>query len=125
MSTLPNSNLDSITAATEVLARGDEDDQAAAPGGIADSTPTPAVESGDAQHSDAPHSDAPHKDAYFREILAQSGSAELRQVDVEVQDGRIVLCGRVSSFYQKQLAQESLLPVAIGMQICNQIEVDH
>ena len=64
------------------------------------------------------------KDAFFREILAQSGSGEVRQIEVKVQDGRIILRGRVSSFYQKQLAQESLLPVAIGMQICNQVEVD-
>ncbi|QDV44269.1 BON domain protein [Stieleria neptunia] len=64
------------------------------------------------------------KDALFREILANSGSGELRQIEVNVRDGQVVLSGRVSSFYQKQLAQESLLPVAIGMQICNQLEVD-
>lgn len=69
-------------------------------------------------------SSACEKNAFFREILAQSGSGELRQIEVNVQDGQIILRGRVSSFYQKQMAQESLLPVAIGMQICNQLEVD-
>nr|WP_236649881.1 BON domain-containing protein [Rhodopirellula sp. SM50] len=64
------------------------------------------------------------KKAFFRELLAQSGSGELRQIEVDVRDGQILLRGRVSSFYQKQMAQESLLPVAIGMQICNQLEVD-
>ncbi|QEF98818.1 hypothetical protein Mal15_28750 [Stieleria maiorica] len=114
MATLPNTHLNLSGHSADVLPKGRQDDRVGGTNGGADSAQVDPPDSADPQG----------KNTYYREILAQSGSAELRQVDVDVQDGRIVLCGRVSSFYQKQLAQESLLPVAIGMQICNRLEVD-
>jgi hypothetical protein len=64
------------------------------------------------------------KQAVFLDALANSGSGELKRVRLEVEDGQIRLAGRVSSFYVKQLAQEVLRPLAIGMQISNELRVD-
>ena len=68
--------------------------------------------------------DASEKEAHFRDLLVSAGSSELRRIGIVVEDGRVILSGRVTCFYQKQLAQEFLRPHAIGMQIINQIEVD-
>ncbi len=64
------------------------------------------------------------KEAYYRAALARSGPSELRKVSVQVLDGKVVISGRLSSFYLKQLAQEKLRPLAIGCEIVNQIIVD-
>lgn len=59
----------------------------------------------------------------FLEVLGQAGSSELRRVQVQVVDGKVVLFGRVTSYYHKQVAQESVRPLAIGMEIENKIDV--
>ena len=47
----------------------------------------------------------------------------LRDVRVQEAEGTLMLSGRVSSFYHKQLAQEVVLAVASGMEVVNLIDV--
>ena len=62
--------------------------------------------------------------AEARAELRQSSYAALRHVACRVIDGRIVLCGRVPSFYLKQVAQ-CLLVQRLGTRIRleNRLEV--
>ncbi|MCS7466743.1 BON domain-containing protein [Stieleria sp. ICT_E10.1] len=131
MSTVRTSHLDSDAESSEVRQTEQTGHAAGGCDGSRNSPDRSDVRSGGASGASGDRSPQPtdssspcDKDAFFRDILAQSGSGELRQVEVNVQDGQIILRGRVSSFYQKQMAQESLFPVAIGMRICNQLEVD-
>lgn len=55
--------------------------------------------------------------------LLKSSNPELRRVRVQESDESIVLRGTVSSYYLKQLAQESMRPVAEGRRIVNLLEV--
>ena len=55
--------------------------------------------------------------------LSKSSNSELRLIRVQVTDETIVLRGRVSSYYAKQLAQESLRSSAEGRRIVNLLEV--
>ncbi len=57
------------------------------------------------------------------DLLRTSSNPELRRLSVRESDEEIRLTGRVSSFYLKQLAQESVRPVAEGRRIINQVEV--
>lgn len=45
------------------------------------------------------------------------------QLDVRLHDGRLVIAGRLPSFYLKQLLQEKLKSLPVG--IVNQVEVVH
>lgn len=63
------------------------------------------------------------KQLMLGDALAKSGRQQLRFVEVEITDGFVVLQGRVKSFFMKQLAQESVRPVATGMRIINRIAV--
>ena len=58
--------------------------------------------------------------------LAIAGSPYLakRKVRFETQDGRVVLRGVVSSYFQKQMAQEALRSVAGVREIDNLLEVN-
>ena len=56
-------------------------------------------------------------------VLAQSSVAELRKIRVDGRENELQLSGRVRSFYHKQLAQETVRPVAAGMQVVNQVDV--
>jgi hypothetical protein len=56
-------------------------------------------------------------------VLANSSVRDLRQIRVDRSDNRIELTGTVRSFYHKQLAQESIRPVACGMQVVNRVDV--
>ncbi|MCU0716946.1 MAG: BON domain-containing protein [Pirellula sp.] len=47
-----------------------------------------------------------------------------RKVFLESVPGRIVLRGKVDSFYQKQMIQESLRGIEGVERICNQLEVE-
>ncbi|MDV6034522.1 MAG: BON domain-containing protein [Phycisphaera sp. RhM] len=134
MSTVRTFHSDSDAESSEVRETDQTDHTADGCDGIRDSPDRRDVPGGGAAGGDGAAGDCSpqpiessskcEKAAFYRELLAQSGSGELRQIEVNVEDGQIILRGRVSSFYQKQMAQESLLPVAIGMQICNQLEVD-
>jgi len=50
--------------------------------------------------------------------LAGSPICELRDLRVEQQNGALLICGVVSSFYHKQLAQE------VVRAVCREIEVE-
>lgn len=56
-------------------------------------------------------------------VLATSSVRDLRQIRVDRSDNSIELTGTVRSFYHKQLAQESIRPVAGGMQVVNRVDV--
>ncbi len=70
------------------------------------------------------HSNA-EKLAAFRMALNSRGYRELTRVRLDIDHAVVTLFGEVSSFYMKQLAQEALRPLSIGMRIDNQIHVTH
>ncbi|GAB4138110.1 hypothetical protein JCM17478_33230 [Thermopirellula anaerolimosa] len=55
---------------------------------------------------------APDTVMRLRRALAESPVYELRDVTASIEDGKVVLCGTVSSFYHKQLAQEAVRAIA-------------
>jgi hypothetical protein len=55
--------------------------------------------------------------------LRQSPIPAVRKLSLEETDGMVVLLGKVSSYYQKQLAQEALMPVLGGRQLLNRVVV--
>ena len=58
-----------------------------------------------------------------RVALNATGYPRLREVEVEDCKGVIVLWGRVTSYYQKQLAQEKVQQVAGVRRVANGLEV--
>ena len=56
--------------------------------------------------------------------LAASPIYELRDLQVELRDGALVLSGSVSSFYHKQLAQEIVRSVSKEIELVNSILVE-
>jgi len=56
--------------------------------------------------------------------LANSPIYELRDLAVERRDDMLLLSGRVSSFYYKQLAQEAVRSVCKGIEVVNSIRVE-
>jgi osmotically-inducible protein OsmY len=71
------------------------------------------------QESPLPHGVAAVAEARFR---AHSYTA-LRSISCKADQGVLVLEGRLSSFFQKQLAQEIAANVEGVVQVINQIEV--
>ncbi|WDQ14860.1 BON domain-containing protein [Rhodopirellula sp. P2] len=59
----------------------------------------------------------------FNAEMRRVGHGELRDIRVDVSDQGVVLQGRVSSFYLKQLAQEAVRPLSRSLRIRNQIDV--
>ena len=57
------------------------------------------------------------------QILKQIPIAALRKLAVEENDQTVVLSGSVSSYYLKQLAQESIMPVLGGRRLHNRVSV--
>ncbi len=57
------------------------------------------------------------------QVLRDSPIPALRQLRVEETDSRLVLSGELPSYYYKQLAQETLLPLLAGRQLINQVQV--
>jgi hypothetical protein len=55
--------------------------------------------------------------------LAASPQPELRRLLVSVSEVDVVISGRVSCFYLKQLAQETVKPAADGKRVVNRVEV--
>ncbi len=70
-------------------------------------------------------SDSSDKKAAFQAALRNTGYGELTRVRLDIDDAVVTLFGEVSSFYMKQLAQEAIRPLSIGMQIDNQVHVPH
>jgi osmotically-inducible protein OsmY len=55
--------------------------------------------------------------------LRANGYPALRTIEVSAQDGRVVLKGRVPSYYMKQVAQATALTVAGVQELWNGVEV--
>ena len=55
--------------------------------------------------------------------LAASPQPEVRRLSVAVGATELVISGRVSCFYLKQLAQETIKPAADGKRVVNRVEV--
>jgi hypothetical protein len=47
----------------------------------------------------------------------------LRELHVEQDGDTLLICGRVTSFYHKQLAQEAVRAAAEGLEVVNSIDV--
>jgi hypothetical protein len=55
--------------------------------------------------------------------LRQSPIPALRRLALEESETIVIIQGRVSSYYLKQLAQETILPVLSGRQLLNRVLV--
>jgi hypothetical protein len=55
--------------------------------------------------------------------LSHSPIPALRKLVVEETDTAVVLLGNVSSYYLKQLAQETVMPVLDGRELLNRVAV--
>ena len=56
-------------------------------------------------------------------VLTQSPLPQLRRLVVTVSDGTVVITGRVTSYYMKQLAQEAVRPALGSRRLLNRVEV--
>ncbi len=57
--------------------------------------------------------------------LQKSSHPALRTLRVEGMEGNLIITGKVSSYYLKQLAQETIMSVREGMQLVNKVDVIH
>lgn len=55
--------------------------------------------------------------------LKQSHNAALRQLSVDETDAEVVIFGSVPTYYLKQMAQETVMPVLDGRKLVNHVEV--
>jgi len=55
--------------------------------------------------------------------LSQSRYPQVREVDISLTSKGVVLTGTVSSFYMKQMAQETLRSLNGDHRICNELKV--
>jgi osmotically-inducible protein OsmY len=60
----------------------------------------------------------------IRLLLAESPIAEVRRIQVEQDGDRVLLQGRVRTFYAKQMAQETVRRAKCGLHIVNSVSVD-
>lgn len=58
-------------------------------------------------------------------LLAESPIAEVRRIQVEQDGDRVMLSGRVRTFYAKQMAQETIRRATGGLHIVNSVAVDN
>lgn len=57
------------------------------------------------------------------QALRQSSHPGLRNLTIQEADGTIIILGRVTSYYLKQLAQETIMPVRGECQLLNRVTV--
>ena len=57
------------------------------------------------------------------QALQHSHLPPLRRIAVEQNGDVLVLTGRVQSYYYKQMAQETVLPLLAGRELANQLTV--
>jgi hypothetical protein len=57
------------------------------------------------------------------DVLTASPLPQLRRLVVTVNEAEVVITGRVSSYYMKQLAQEALRPTLGDRRLLNRVEV--
>ncbi len=55
--------------------------------------------------------------------LKRSSHPALRRLSVEGTEGNLVLSGQVSSYYLKQLAQETIMPIRGELGLVNHVDV--
>jgi hypothetical protein len=55
--------------------------------------------------------------------LKKSSHPSLRKLSVEGTEGHLIISGKVSSYYLKQLAQETIMSVREGMHLVNRVDV--
>ena len=60
----------------------------------------------------------------IRHLLSASPIADVRRIQVERKGDQVLLHGHVSSFYAKQMAQETVRRVVGELQIVNSVGVD-
>jgi hypothetical protein len=58
------------------------------------------------------------------QVLRQSALPALRKLGVEESDDEVVITGSVSSYYLKQLAQETLMPILGHRELLNRVQVE-
>ena len=58
------------------------------------------------------------------QALRQSSHPALRRLSVEENDTSVVITGRVSSYYLKQMAQEAIMPIRGAREVLNQVLVE-
>ena len=56
-------------------------------------------------------------------VLQRSPLAALRKLQVQENDASVLILGRVTSYYLKQLAQETVMPVLGGRSLVNRVTV--
>lgn len=66
---------------------------------------------------------APAFAASAAQVLRDSPLPQLRTIDVAESENEVVLRGRVNSYFQKQLAQESVLPLLGERRLRNLVTV--
>jgi hypothetical protein len=59
-----------------------------------------------------------------KKLLAESPIAELKRIRLEQHGETITLSGRLSNFYLKQQAQETIRPAMRGLRVRNAVRVD-
>lgn len=57
------------------------------------------------------------------EVLHKSPLPQLRRLHVVVNEQEVIITGQVTSYYMKQLAQESLRPLLGRRRLVNRVEV--
>lgn len=57
------------------------------------------------------------------EALRGSPIPALRNLSIEESDSSVVICGNVASYYLKQMAQETVMPVLEGRELRNRVTV--
>ena len=56
--------------------------------------------------------------------LSRSAHPALRQLSVEDNQANLIISGKVSSYYLKQLAQEPIMPCREGLRLVNRVDVE-
>jgi len=59
------------------------------------------------------------------QVFRQSPILALRRLSLEETETAVIIRGNVSSYYLKQMAQETLRPLLDGRQLVNQVRVVH
>ena len=63
--------------------------------------------------------------SHAEEALRHSSHPALRRLVVEEDETRVVISGRVSSFYLKQMAQEAIMPIRGTRDVVNRVRVEN
>lgn len=67
---------------------------------------------------------AAHVVSQASHALKKSSHPALRNLSVEGSESDLVISGKVTSYYLKQLAQETIMPVRGSFQLVNKVNVE-